>query len=584
MWGEPQEKVEEIEIPNLGIFCPEHEARRLFKFLKEGSTPETLASRAIPFGPSGLDGWRGYRLVPVTRADINKPQTAEYLCSLRQGANFPGDSSITVEGSFTWLREQVLNNERRILFFVIDPNGFKAGHLGLWFRDESTLELDNVVKDSRNKAKGVMSEATKALGRWVDEFIGVEALTLRVTPQNTHAIGFYENLGFEVLALDSEWQTMSVELGSWFPELKQILTAGPSIGPLEVSLVGEAIRTGWNNHHSDFLASFCSVFGIYEQAEFVIPTDSCTSALHLSLWALGIGPGDEVIVPDITWVATAAAVRYVGATPVFADIDQETWCVSPETVREKITGLTRAVIPVHLYGFVAEVDKIAEVCDEFGLHMIQDAAPGIGTTIDGKSITNWGEATCFSFQGAKLLVSGEGGAFVTRNRELYEKALKISDSGRVPGTFWIDELGKKMKMSNPTAALALGQVFGVERQINRKRQIGTWYRESLGQNEAIRFQTELPRTRSIHWLTSIQIVKEGVGRENFRAALLNAGVDSRPVFPPISQFPIWEGEHAANPNAIAIGELSLNLPSGVRLTKRDVARVSEIIENLLSQN
>jgi len=580
MWGEPQEKIEEIEGPELGKFSPRQEAKRLFNFLKQGSTLETLATRAIPFGHSGLEGWRGYRLVPVTWSDIRKQQTAEYLYQLRHGANFPGDSGITVSGTATWMREHVLNIQDRILFIVVDPNGMNVGHLGLWFRDEFTLELDNVVKDSRNSVKGIMSEATRALGRWVNEFIGVEDLSLRVNPKDLHAVLFYENLGFEASAVDSEWITMRVELGPWFPDLENLLTAGPSIGPLEASLVGEAIRTGWNNHHSDFLNSFGSVFGSYEQAEFVIATDSCTSALHLSLWALGIGPGDEVIVPDITWVATAAAVRYVGATPIFADIDPETWCITAETIREKITASTRAVIPVHLYGFVAEVDKIATVCEEFGIHMVQDAAPGIGTTIGGQSITNWGEVSCFSFQGAKLLVSGEGGAFVTRNPELYQKALKISDSGRVPGTFWIDQLGKKMKMSNPSAALALGQVFGVERQINKKRQIAAWYRGFLGQNESLNFQKELPRTRSIHWLTSIQILNKEIEREKFRADLLKSGIDSRPVFPPISQYPIWAGKHPANRNAIALGESAINLPSGVRLTMADVERVCNSINEL----
>ena len=190
MWGEPQEKIEEIEGPELGKFSPRQEANRLFNFLKQGSTLETLATRAIPFGHSGLEGWRGYRLVPLTWADIPKQQTAEYLYQLRQGANFPGDSGITVSGTATWLQEHVLNIQDRILFIVVDPNGMNVGHLGLWFRDEFTLELDNVVKDSRNSVKGVMSEATRALGRWVNEFVGVEDLTLRVNPKNLHAVLF----------------------------------------------------------------------------------------------------------------------------------------------------------------------------------------------------------------------------------------------------------------------------------------------------------------------------------------------------------------------------------------------------------
>ena len=584
MWGSPQEKPGDLAVPQLGTFSPRHEARLLFGFLKDAASLETLASRAIPFGRSELPDWERYRLIPLTWADSSRAGAIDLLVRLRIGAEFPGDAEITVDGTARWVNRYVLNIDDRILFWVMAPDGSICGHLGLWFREDSTLELDNVVKNPDETTKGVMTEATKALGRWVYEFLGLGELSLRVFPKNMHAIKFYEHLGFEVQSADSEWQTMSVDLEKWFERPEKILTAGPSIGPLETSFVGEAVRTGWNDHHSDFLASFSAVFGSYEKAQFVIPTDSCTSALHLSLWALGIGPGDEVIVPDITWVATAAAVRYVGATPIFADIDPNTWCITVETVSDKLSARTRAVIPVHLYGYVAEVDKIGDLCDEIGIDMIQDAAPGIGTTLDGESITNWGVSSCFSFQGAKLLVSGEGGALVTRDASVYEKALKISESGRVPGTFWIDELGKKMKMSNSTAALALAQVFGVERQINKKRQIGQWYREFLNENVSVGFQQEISRTRSIHWLTSIQILNEDVNRDKFQKDLLASGIDSRPVFPPISRYPVWDRKQKPNPNASRVGDSSLNLPSGVRLKKVDIERVSETIQKLLASS
>jgi len=581
VWREPQEQVESIEPPSLGLYSMRLESQRLFNFLKRAKSPETLGARVVPFGETVVGEWQGYRLIPLTETDSLNPEVIADLYRFRKAGDFPGDEKLSEVGTRQWLKKYLLEIEERVLFFVVSPDGRRLGHVGLWLRNDSELELDNIIKSPTSQVKGVMSEAVRALGRWAREFIGTQTLVLRVTPSNLHAIAFYEKLGFQVVEVDSDWQKMSVELDPWFPEYREILTAGPSIGPLEAGLVGEAVRTGWNNHHSDFLSHFAKTFGDYEEAEFVIPTESCTSALHLALWALGIGPGDEVIVPDITWVATATAVRYVGATPVFADVDFETWCLDPESVRQKITPSTRAVMPVHLYGFVAEVDKIAKICDEFDLHMVQDAAPGIGTTIRGRSITHWGDISCFSFQGAKLLVSGEGGAFVTKNAEIYRKALKISDSGRVPGTFWIDELGKKTKMSNPTAALALAQTFGVERQIEKKREIAAWYREFLGANSFLTFQRELPGTRSIHWLTSIRVDKEGFDRDKFRSGLKAAGVDTRPIFPPISTYPIWERSPAINPNATALGLSSLNLPSGVRLTRQDVARACAAIQTLL---
>ena len=580
MWQKPQENVGEIARPKLGSFDPLAEATRLFAFLKEATSVEMLGARSIPLGKSKLNGWEGYRLVPVTAADVENPHLISSLVELRLDANFPGDGEVTSAGTRSWLKDHVIEVPERILFLVQDSIGSVAGHIGLWFRGAATLELDNVVKSSKHEVPWVMSEATRTLGRWACEFIGVQELALRTRPDNTHAISFYQRLGFEGVSVDDEWQTMRANPEEWFPKPETILTAGPSIGPLETSLVGEAIRTGWNHHYSDFLQAFSSVFADYEEAQYVIPTDSCTSALHLSLWALGIGPGDEVIVPDITWVATAAAVRYVGATPIFADVDSDTWCLTADTVREKITDNTAAVIPVHLYGFVAPVDQIAKLCVELGIFMVQDAAPGIGTTISDRSITHWGDATCFSFQGAKLLVSGEGGALVTRNPDLYQKALKISQSGRVPGSFWIDELGKKMQMSNPTAALALAQVFGVERQIDKKRRVAAWYRELLEENANIKFQIEHPGTRAIHWLTSIQLVEPNLDRDAIRQELSNAGIDTRPVFPPISSYPIWAQILPENPNAKSLGASGINLPSGVRLTQADVERVSGVVAQL----
>jgi perosamine synthetase len=245
------------------------------------------------------------------------------------------------------------------------------------------------------------------------------------------------------------------------------------------------------------LSLFSETFANYVGAKYAIPTDSCTSALHLALWAIGVGPGDEVIVPEVTWVATANVVRYLGAKPVFAEIDPLTWKIDPNSVESLITEKTKAIIPVHLYGFVADLDPIEILCKKYNLKLIQDAAPGIGSMYKSVGEAERGDFTCFSFQGAKLLVTGEGGVVTTNNEELYAKAFKISDTGRKPGTFWIEKLGKKMKMNNITATLGLAQLQGVERQIFKKRLIRDWYVEEFSTIESIQMQKELENTRSI---------------------------------------------------------------------------------------
>jgi len=362
----------------------------------------------------------------------------------------------------------------------------------------------------------------------------------------------------------------------------EILTAGPSISNRELSYVSDATLWGWNNHHSDYLNRFQEEFAEYVGAKFALPTSSCTGAMHLSLLALGIGPGDEVIVPEVTWVATASAVRYVGATPIFADIDPDTWCIDPESIKQKITEKTKAIMPVHLYGFAADMTAITKLAKDHNLYIIEDAAPAIGTQIDGKAAGSFGNFGAYSFQGAKMLVTGEGGMLVTSDPDLYERARKIQDHGRKPGTFWIEELGYKYKMNNITAALGLAQVERSENQINQKRRIAGWYKDLLGSHDFLKMQFEAPGTRSIHWMNSVTLSDDlKISRDEVMEKLKADGIDTRPVFPAISQYPIWDREHKAGPVATRIGANSINLPSGVKLSKASIERVCESLVNLI---
>jgi perosamine synthetase len=296
----------------------------------------------------------------------------------------------------------------------------------------------------------------------------------------------------------------------------------------------------------------------------------------------GIGPGDEVIVPETTWVATGAAVRYVGATPVFADVDEQSWTITPRAIEECISERTKAVMPVHLYGYPADMDGILAVARAHGILVVEDAAPAIGALVGVRPVGSFGDMAAFSFQGAKMLVTGEGGMLVTNNDELRARAWKQQDHGRVPGTFWIDEIGRKYKMSNLTAALGLAQLESAEIQIAKKRRINSWYRELLAETPGITFQEELPTTRSICWMTSVVLNDDVISREELVRALSAEGIDSRPVFPPISTYPIW-GSASGKLGRVAawIGERGVNLPSGVRLSRASVARVAEAVDRII---
>ena len=354
-----------------------------------------------------------------------------------------------------------------------------------------------------------------------------------------------------------------------------MLTAGPSITEKEISYVSDAVANGWNSDWDGYIRRFESEFARYVGAGGAMATSSCTGALHLALLAMGVGPGDEVVVPDITWIASASSVAYTGARPVFADIDPETWCMSPDSLAERITPRTKAVMPVHLYGHPAEMDAIGEIASRHGLRVLEDAAPSLGARYGKRRTGGIGEAGAFSFQGAKIATAGEGGMLVTRDERLLERAAKLGDHGRSSKKpLWNDELGYKYKMSNLQAALGLAQLERIEELVEKKRRIFGWYAERL--RGRVEMNAERPGCRSIYWMTT---VVPGAPREALMQRLREYNIDTRPVFYPLSSMPMFES--GRNPAAEAFSRAGINLPSGHNLSEEDVDYVcSALLEAL----
>ena len=545
-----------------------------------------------------------YFLVPFTSLDLLEVSNLLLLKKWREANQFayPTRFPVTLEGTRKWLEKGVLENETRVLFWIINSNFTKLGHIGLvCLPENSDIEVDNVLRGESGHP-GLMAEAMKSLETLVETEFSLETISLRVLESNVHALNFYLKLGYKVIVKTPlievrEGDTLSLKPGSPAVDTfltmsksllesrsipKEILTAGPSISTREISYVTDAVSTGWNSRHSDYIARFENSFAEYVGSKYAMATSSCSGALHLSLLALGIGPGDEVIVPDVTWVATASAVMYTGAKPVFADINTNDWTINLDSIRNLINKKTKAIMPVHLYGYGAAMNQIMQIALENNLFVVEDAAPAIGTEIDGKRAGTFGDFGCFSFQGAKLLVTGEGGMLVTDNEELFKRAKKDQDHGRKPGTFWIDELGHKYKMNNITAALGLAQIERAENQIFRKRRINTWYTDNLSDIGSIAFQGEAPGTSSICWMTSFTLDESSpVSRDDLINSLKKDGIDSRPVFPAISQYPIWQYEPKIQPNAMKIGSSGINLPSGVLLSKPAIEKVCASIRRAL---
>lgn len=370
-----------------------------------------------------------------------------------------------------------------------------------------------------------------------------------------------------------------------FSPNKMILTAGPSISSMENFYSFDAAKNGWNSQWSKYLTKFESDFTDYIGAKYALATSSCTGALQIALMSLDIGEGDEVIVPDLTWVATANAVRYVGATPIFADVELDSWNLDAKSVESLITKNTKAIMPVHMYGHPARMSNIVKIANEYNLRIIEDAAPAIGAKWEEKNCGTFGDFAGFSFQGAKLLVTGEGGMLVTNNEDLYIKAKKIWDQGRNPSkVFWIDADGVKFKMSNVQAALGLGQIHRADELIEMKRRIFSWYEEGLSENKYVTLNKEVSGARSIYWMSSIFLSDQaGLSRNELMLHLKNNNVDTRPVFPAISKYPIWNKAQKPKTNASKIGEQAMNLPSGVCLTKDEVMYVCRQINQALGK-
>lgn len=363
-----------------------------------------------------------------------------------------------------------------------------------------------------------------------------------------------------------------------------ILTAGPCIDYKEVNYAADAALNGWNHQHSDYLRDFEALFKNYIEVDHGFATSSCTGALHLALLAKGIGPGDEVIVPETSWIATASAVVYTGATPVFCDIEADSWVMDSSKLEKHITPRTKAIIPVHLYGQPVVMEPIWHLAKKHNLFILEDAAPSIGSLYKGKKTGNLGHAAAFSFQGAKAVVTGEGGFLVTNDEELKNRAYFINDHGRDPSrTLYNIEIGYKYKMSNIQAALGLAQMQKAEQIVQQKRQIFSWYQDRLGDIDELSLNIERPETRNIFWMSSIILGKQiKFERDEFITELKKRMIDSRPMFHPMSGFPMFDS--ADNPVAYSIPMRGINLPSGHARTEEEVDYICAHIRDLLGKD
>ncbi len=367
---------------------------------------------------------------------------------------------------------------------------------------------------------------------------------------------------------------------------RKIPVAGPSITEREVDLVCEAVRTDWYRGAGSMVSRFERAFGGRIGCSYAVSLPSCTSALHLALAALGVGPGDEVIVPEITWIATAAPIMYLGATPVFADVDPLTWCLSPTSVEAHLSCRTKAIIGVDLYGGMCDWPALSAIARPRGIALIEDAAEAIGSSLDGIQAGNHADVGTFSFHGSKTLTTGEGGMLVTNRADVFERVSVLRDHGRVPGdtSFMNQEIGFKYRMSAMQAAMGLAQLERLDELVGKKRAIFRVYEEMLADADGISLNAEPPGVRNSFWMTTVVMdPSRGIDKWDLQRVLSSNQIDSRPFFHPLSALPAFAAHPSAaharaeNPVAYRLSPYGINLPSALSLEVDDVTWTAVIV-------
>jgi perosamine synthetase len=374
--------------------------------------------------------------------------------------------------------------------------------------------------------------------------------------------------------------------------MQKIPVAGPWITQKEIDYVTDAVTNAWYDNANMYHERFEKAFAEYIGVKYAMALPTCTSAIHLSLLALGIKEGDEVIVPDATWIASSAPISYVGGTPVFADIDPDTWCLSAKSFENSITSRTRAVIPVDLYGGMPDMDAIRLIARRHKIAVIEDAAEALGAEYKGKRTGSLGDIGVFSFHGSKTVTTGEGGMLVTDREDLFKRIQVLRDHGRQPGDrmFWNTEVAYKYKMSSMQAALGLAQLERIDELIARKREQFNWYKQELAGVDGITMNAEPDGTLNTYWMVTIVLdPKLGFNKTQLIERLGRDGIDTRPFFHPLSSIPAYEDSKQAqiareqNRVAYAISPYAINLPSALNLGRQEIKRVCDALINALNE-
>lgn len=386
--------------------------------------------------------------------------------------------------------------------------------------------------------------------------------------------------GKEVLrpVLDSSGRLIGIDIDR---SSQHIQVARPDMSHREFRSVLDAFLSSWISSKGPYVEKFEQDFRAFIGTRHGIAVSNGTVALHLALLALGVGPGDEVIVPDLTFAATINAVLYCGAAPVIVDVDQRTWCMSLASVSQACTPRTKAIIPVHLYGRPAEIGPIAAFAADRGIGVVEDCAEAHGARYEGHPVGQFGDVSCFSFYANKIVTTGEGGMCLTSSEALAESIRLLRDHGMTPDrSYWHERVGYNYRITNLQAAIGHSQLWRIEDTLRRNSEIAEIYRTALKDIPGVSFPPPMDSaSQPVVWLASAQVPADK--REQLLLTAKAAKIEIRPFFHSLSTLPPY-GRYARHcPNARELAATGINLPTSRAVDDQVVSRIVRVFRDVL---
>lgn len=350
----------------------------------------------------------------------------------------------------------------------------------------------------------------------------------------------------------------------------------PNLGGNEYKYLMDAFLSTWISSKGNYINAFENEFSKYCQARHGVAVSNGTVALHLALVALGVGRGDEVIVPDLTFAATINAVLHAGATPVIVDVEKESWCISPEEIEKAITPRTKAIIPVHLYGQPCDMEKIMELAVKKSLRVIEDCAEAHGAEFKGKKVGSFGDINCFSFFANKVITTGEGGMCITNDKKLADIMRILRDHGMsTEKKYWHECVGFNYRMTNLQAAIGLAQLERIDKILEEKEKLENLYKKALKNSKDIIFQhNNLKDRKKITWMISVLYKGD---REKLMHNFINHKMEARPFFYPLSEMPIYKDYVFSAKNSKEISKMGINFPTNKIVNLELIDKINEYV-------